>query len=121
MTIGTIILLGCIGWIICLHPSLNKLFINFTALAIALEVMISVGAFLNFGSFDIGFSELVIFLDIVIALLLLTKSRIKRKVMLYGILLLVAACFSFALQIIYPYLRHGIYIILVELYLEILL
>lgn len=103
MTIGTIILLGCIGWIICLHPSLNKLFINFTALAIALEVMISVGAFLNFGSFDIGFSELVIFLDIVIALLLLTKSRIKRKVMLYGILLLVAACFSFALQIIYPY------------------
>ncbi len=90
------------------RTSINEIYLNITALAIALEVMISIGYFIKIKGVDIGFSEVLIILDVAVCFLI-TGKRQAINVALFpkGMMLITACVLSLFMQIIYPY-KEGV-------------
>lgn len=77
MTIFSIVLLGLI-FVFFLKKSrrtITDIFINLTALAATLEIMMSVGYFIRIGGFEIGYSELLIIIDTVLCIFMMHKKE----------------------------------------------
>ena len=105
MTIFSIVLLGLI-FVFFLKKSrrtITDIFINLTALAATLEIMMSVGYFIRIGGFEIGYSELLIIIDAVLCIFMMHKKSINKTVFNNGILLVLACMISLLLQFIHPY------------------
>lgn len=86
------------------RTSINEIYINVTALAIALEVMISIGYFIKIKGIDIGFSEVLIILDVAVCFLIIAKRQAINSVLFpKGMVLIIACVLSLFMQVIYPY------------------
>ena len=82
---------------------LTDIFIFFTSLAIALEIMMSIGYFIKIGSFEVGYSEFIIVCDTVISLIILCKKKCKNKFIKYGFCLVITCLLSLLIGIAIPY------------------
>ena len=85
--------------------SITEIFILITALGIALEIMMSVGYFLRVGSIELGYSEFIIILDTLIALLMFAYKKPARRHVLLMLGFIIACCISLILQMIVPYAK----------------
>ena len=105
MTIFSIVLLGLI-FVFFFKKSkgtMTDIFINLTALAIALELMISIGSFISIGGLSIGYSEFLIVIDVVIAIILLRRVGLGKRTVLLGGVFILSCLVSLILAIAFPY------------------
>lgn len=105
MTIFSLVIIVNIIFKCARKPSqkLTELFVEITALAVALEVMMSVGYFIRIGHFELGYSEVLIIADTILSIILLLKGKLNKIQLFCGAMLIVTCCISLVLQIILPY------------------
>lgn len=84
--------------------TISGMFASVTAIAVVLELAIDVGYFIKIGSFELGYSEIVIIFDVVLCFVFLVHSKVSRKKFLWGIFLILFALMSLIIQLLFPYL-----------------
>lgn len=105
MTFFSIVLLGLI-FAFSFKKSrrtMTEIFINLTALATALELMISIGSFISIGRLSISYSEILIVIDVVIAIILLRRVGLGKRTVLLGGVFILSCLVSLFLAIVFPY------------------
>lgn len=105
MTIFSIVLLGLI-FVFFLKKrrrTITDIFINLTALAATLEIMISIGSFISIGGISLGYSEFLIIIDTVIAIVLSRRGSFSKRIVVLGSIFILTSIVSLFMAMAYPY------------------
>lgn len=89
-----LILLGIVFYILFKGKNLDNIFIKLLTLTICVETFISVGFFLRIGSYEVTYSEFLLFILGILSITMIITTRTNQKVLLLGYILILAIIVS---------------------------